>query len=126
VWMPAEGFGSFSLLTPDGKPPVGVGVLRAPLTSVETAQAAFAAQTAASINQQRLHGLIAHRVFIRVAATPGEEAPLEVLAIEHWNDLDGMNAIYADLENFSALAPAFAGEPDTSVWRPAPGDWREW
>ena len=25
-----------------------------------------------------------------------------------------------------ALGPVFAGEPDTSVWRSAPGDWTEW
>lgn len=27
---------------------------------------------------------------------------------------------------FDALGPVFAGEPATSVWRSAPGDWTEW
>jgi hypothetical protein len=126
VWMPATGFGSYSLLTPSGKPSVGLGVLRAALTSIETAQAAFTAQTAASINQARAQGQVSHQIFLRMPAAPGETAPLELLGLDHWNDLDGMNHFYADLENFSELTPAFAGPPRTSAWQSAPGAWREW
>ncbi|HKE98851.1 MAG TPA: hypothetical protein VKG45_07975 [Actinomycetes bacterium] len=126
VWMPAEGFGSYALPSPSGRPPVGLGMLRAPLVSVEAAKAAFTAQTAAHINDSRRHGLVSHQVFMRMPAAPGEEAPLELLALEHWNDLDGMQRFYADLENFSEFTPAFAGTPDTSSWQAAPGSWREW
>jgi hypothetical protein len=126
VWMPGEGFASFSMLTPSSRPAVGLGLLTAPLTSVEAAQAAFTAQAARTVNDARLHGQVARHVFIRMPAAPGEEASLEVLALEHWNDLDGMNRYYANLENFNEFRPAFAGAPDTSAWRAAPGDWREW
>ena len=27
---------------------------------------------------------------------------------------------------FDTLGPVFAGEPDTSVWQSASGDWTEW
>lgn len=126
AWMPADGFGSFALLAPDGRPAAGVGLLRAPLTSVDAAREAFAAQTAATIGPARAEGQLSHQVFLRLPAGPGEEAPLEVLGIDHWFDLDGMNRFYADLEHFSLLQPALAGTPETSVWRPAPGAWREW
>jgi hypothetical protein len=126
VWMPAEGFGSFSLLTPSSRPPVALGLLRATLDLVEAGRAAFAAQTARTINAARVHGLISHQVFMRMPAVPGEQAPPEVLGLDHWNDVEGMNRFYADLENYREFDGAFTGPPQTSAWRPAPGDWREW
>jgi hypothetical protein len=126
AWMPADGFGSYALLAPSGRSPAGVGLLRAQLTSVDTAREAFAAQTAATIGPARAAGLLSHHVFLRLPAGPGEPAPLELLGIDHWFDLEGMGRFYADLENLRLLEPAFAAAPQTSVWRPAPGAWREW
>jgi hypothetical protein len=126
VWAPADGFGSFSLLTPAGRPPVGLGVLRAALTSAGAAREAFAGHSAASIAPARAAGLVRHEMFLRLPAGPDERAPLEILAIDHWNDLGGMDRFYADQGNVAALGPALAGAPATSVWRPAPGHWVEW
>jgi hypothetical protein len=43
-----------------------------------------------------------------------------------WMDAEKMNGYYDLGLGFDVLGPVFAGEPVTSVWRSAPGDWTEW
>jgi hypothetical protein len=124
LWAPAPGFGSYSLPTPAGKSIGGVGYLRAPVSSLEAAEKAFHAHAAAGINRARLAGQIAHQVWLPVSMD-GSPAPLEVLGLDYWMDVDQMLSFYS-AGDFSHLAPVFTGAPESDTWRTAGAAWVEW
>jgi hypothetical protein len=125
VWAPAAEFGEVSLTVPSGRAVAGVGLLRTTVTSLEKAASAFGAYLAATVNQARRHGLVAHRVLTRVP-NPGEQSAPEILAVDLWMDAAEMDRYYELGVGFDLLAPVQAGQPDTSTWESAPGDWVEW
>jgi hypothetical protein len=125
LWAPAPEFGEVALTMPAGRAAVGVGVLRTTVTSLEKAASAFTAYLAASVNQARRHGLVAHRVFTRVP-DPGAEPSLEIIGVDLWMDAADMDRYYELGIGFDLLGPVQAGAPDTSIWEAAPGDWVEW
>jgi hypothetical protein len=125
VWAPAPEFGEVALTVPSGRSVVGVGVLRATVTDMEKAASAFGAYLAGTVNQARRHGLVAHRVLTRVP-NPGEQPLPEVIGVDLWMDLAEMDRYYELGAGFDLLGPALAGQPDTSVWESAPGNWTEW
>jgi hypothetical protein len=124
LWAPAPGYGSYALPTPTGRSIAGVGYLRAPVSSLEAAQKAFRAHADARINSSRLVGQIAHQVWLPVPMD-GSPAPLEVLGLDYWQDVDAMIAFYS-AGDFSHLAPAFTGAPESGTWQAAGRDWVEW
>jgi hypothetical protein len=125
LWAPTTGFGDFHLALPAGKSVAAVGLLRVGVISLEAAAAGFNAYAAATINAARRYGLVAHTTRARLA-NPGETAAPEVLSIDAWSDLDQMNAYYELGLGFDHLGRVFAGDPQTSVWRTAAGEWVEW
>lgn len=122
VWAPAEGAGDVVLPAPGDRPVAAIGVLRAPAVSAEAVTKAFAANAARIIGAARVHGQVSRQTFLRLGA-PGE--PIEVISIDSWFDVAGMDAFYEDMSNYAEFADAFAGPPDTNTWQPAAG-WREW
>jgi hypothetical protein len=125
VWAATSGFGGFHLTVPAGRAVTGVGLIRVPVSSLDKAADAFTAYTAATINASRRHGIVSHSVWSRVP-NQGEEPASEVLGVDLWMDPAEMSGYYDLGRGFDALGPVFAGEPDTSVWQSAPGDWIEW
>ncbi len=123
VWAAAPDFGSFHLAIPWGKTPAGVGVIRSQVTSVDKAASAFRDYASATINESRRHGIVSHSLWIRVA---DEGAPPELIGLDMWLDADEMASYYGLALGFELLGPVFAGPPDESTWRAAPGDWVEW
>ncbi|HSS09784.1 MAG TPA: hypothetical protein VLL25_07875 [Acidimicrobiales bacterium] len=95
------------------------------VTSLEKAAPAFSAYAAATINQARAHGIVAHSVWTRVP-NPGEKPSNEVIGVDVWLDGDEMNRYYDLGVGFEHLGPVFAAKPDTSTWQSAPGAWIEW
>jgi hypothetical protein len=125
MWAQAEGFGSYHLAVPSGRSPGGVGLLRVPVSSMEKAASAFRSYASSTINRARRHGMVSHTVWT-LLPNPGAPKVLEVIGVDMWLDADEM-ANYYDLSlGFEHLGSAFAGEPDTSIWRATPGDWVEW
>jgi hypothetical protein len=125
VWVEATDFGAYHLTTPSGRTPDGLGIIRSRVTSLEAAAEAFRAYSGATINRARRHGHVSHSLWIK-APEPGTPAEPEILGIDVWHDADEM-ARYYDLSlGFELLGPVFAGAPDSSVWRAAPGEWVEW
>ena len=100
-------------------------MLRVRVTAIEEAAPAFAAYSAATINTARRHGIVSHATWVRVP-DPGAEPVAEVIGIDQWLDPDAMARFYELRLGFDHVAPVFAGEPQTSSWRAAPGDWAEW
>jgi len=125
VWSRLDGFGGFHLPTPRGRSASAVGLIRAAVTSIEEAAKAFTAYAAATINTARSFGIVSHTTWVRVP-DPGQPQTSEIIGVDVWMDADRMNEYYELQLGFEHLEPLFAGAPDTSVWRAAPGDWVEW
>lgn len=125
LWMPAEGFGSYSLPAPSGTAVGAVGLLRAPVSSYDAAAPAFHADSAAKINASRQHGMLGHSLWVPVPMAPGQVPATEVLGLDYWEDMDGMNAWYAEA-TYDLLAPVFTGGPETGTWKPAGSSFVEW
>ncbi len=125
VWGPTSGFGNHHLALPSGRSVTGVGVLRVAVSSLDAAAAAFTAYAAATINTARRHGLVSHSTWARVD-NPGEAVAPEILGVDLWTDVEQMNAFYELRLGHEHLGPVFAGEPQTSAWRSAAGEWSEW
>jgi hypothetical protein len=125
VWSRLQGFGDFHLLVPSGRSTAAIGLIQVSVTSLDDAPAAFSAYAAATINTARSYGIASHSTWARVA-NPGESATGEIIGLDLWMDADRMNEYYDLSLGFDHLAPVFAGAPDTSVWRSAPGEWAEW
>ncbi len=125
MWSRLEGFGASHLSLPAGRSIGAVGLLQAKVASVEQAADAFVAYAATMINAARTYGMVSHSLWVRVP-NPGEAPVAELIGVDLWMDADRMNEYYELSLGFDHLGPVFAGAPDTSVWRSAPGDWVEW
>jgi len=125
VWSAVRGSGGFHLTVPAGKAVTAVGLLRVPVNSLDKAAEAFTAYTAATINTSRRHGIVSHSVWSRVPES-GEQPVPEVIGVDLWMDAGKMNGYYDLGLGFDALGPVFTGQPDTSAWQSAPGEWTEW
>ena len=102
-----------------------VGIVRGPISSPEAAIDVFRAADIGGQQDARRRGLLSHQIFIKLAA-PGDAQPLELLGVDVWNDLAGMNEHYGDAKHMGALGKAFSAAPQTSRWEQAPGQWSEW
>ena len=125
LWAPTTGFGNYHLATANGAAVTGVGLLRVGVSSIESAAPAFNAYAATTINTARRYGQVAHTTWSRLP-NPGETIPPEVIGVDLWSDLEQMNAYYQLGLGFEHLGPVFTGQPQTSVWRAAEGQWTEW
>jgi hypothetical protein len=123
LWMPAAGFGSYTLPVPSGRTVGAIGIMRAPVSSFEAAEGAFHADSAGKANASRQLGQIAHTLWVPV---PMDNTPAtEVLGVDYWLDKGQMNDWYASA-TYDDLGPVFTGAPATSTWTPAGADWVEW
>jgi hypothetical protein len=120
VWQPSGARG-FALPTPSGRNERFVGLLRATVRSRDAAKAAFDKLEQHSINAGRLAGQISHQMYFKA-----EPDSLELLAVDHWMDAEGMTKTYASSPHLKPLADIFAGPPTTSVWKQPAGSWVEW
>jgi hypothetical protein len=124
LWMPAAGYGSYSLPVPSGRSVGAIGLMRAPVSSYEAAAAAFHADSSAKANASRQLGQIAHQLWVPVPMG-GPTPPTEVLGVDYWLDESQMNDWYT-AATYDDLAPVFTGAPATSTWIPAGKNWIEW
>jgi len=124
LWMPAAGFGSYSLPVPSGRTVGAIGLMRAPVSSFDAAGPAFAADSASKINASRQLGQVAHQLWVPVPM-PGGAPATEVLGVDVWLDKADMDTWYASA-TYDELGSSFTGAPVTSVWTPAGNDWVEW
>jgi hypothetical protein len=125
LWAAAADFGSFHLATPAGRSAAGIGLLRVEVTSLDEAAGAFRGYASTTINRARRSGLVSHSVWTRLPE-PGVASTPEIIGVDVWLDPDEMSRYYETSLGFDQIGPAFAGKPDTSTWRAAPGSWVEW
>jgi hypothetical protein len=124
LWMPAAGFGGYSLPVSSGRSVGAIGLMRAPVSSFDVAAPAFAADSAVKINASRQLGLVSHQLWVP-APMPGATPATEVLGVDTWLDKKDMDAWYSSA-TYDDLGPAFTGAPVTSIWTSAGKDWIEW
>lgn len=125
VWVPADGFIVYHCPAPFGKNDRIIGVVRAPISSVEAARAAHNAIVEKSMNKARMRGNMSHEAFLRLTP-PGSPEALEFFAVDVWYNSAGMGEQYEDPEFLAGFEKMFAGEPSASVWVHPTGDWVEW
>lgn len=125
VWERVPGLQQFSLPAPSGRNERYVGIARGPVASREKATAILSEAFSKRINIARAKGLMSREWFFRVAR-PGDPPTLEAIGIDVWFDADGMQEVYADPAEMTALDGLFTGRPDTSVWKKPAGAWVEW
>lgn len=124
VWMPARGAFGFDLPAPSRRADRLIGMVRGPIGSPEKAIEVFRKETQKRVHEARKLGQMSHQLYVKIAP-PGDRGPLELLGIDVWFDAKGMGEHYQALD-MGALAPAFTGAPDATVWTAAPGEWAEW
>lgn len=124
LWMPAAGFGSYSLPVPSGRTVGAVGIMRAPVASYEAAEAAFLADSSEKANASRQLGMVAHQLFVPIPMG-GPTPATEVLGVDYWLDATQMDEWYAGA-TYDHLGPVFTGAPATSTWKPSGTGWVEW
>jgi hypothetical protein len=143
-WTPAPAAFTFQVPAPAGTPPRFLRMLRAPVRSAEEATAALGKLVWANLGAARRRGQLSHSLFERpagvIAARPASNArrsagenlpaspgPVEVLILEFWATLAGLNEHYGDATATatSGLDDALAGPPAASVWEQVSG-FAEW
>jgi hypothetical protein len=139
-WTPAPAAFTFQVPAPAGTPARFVRMLRAPVRSAEEATAALGKLVWANLGTARRRGQLSHSLFVRPAGViaarpasnarrsaaenlPGPTEPAEILIIEFWATLEGLNEHHGDAT--SGLDDALAGPPAASVWEQVSG-FAEW
>jgi hypothetical protein len=141
-WAPAPAAFTFQVPAPAGTPARFVRMLRAPVRSAEEATAALGKLVWANLGAARRRGQLSHSLFVRpagvIAARPASNArrsagenlpaatePVELLTIEFWATLEGLNQHHGDATATGGLDDALAGPPAASVWEQVSG-FAEW
>jgi hypothetical protein len=123
LWMPAPGFPHVQLPPPRDKPERVVGLIRGMARSKDDARATIETSIVKGVNTARRLGLLSREYF--VAADPSKRDSNEILGLDVWTDLDGMNEFYSTHED-PAVFQLYTGKPDTSIWKRPDGQWVEW
>lgn len=118
VWMPGRGGFSFAVPTTQAAPARFVGLFRAKVSSPEAAIAAFATMAHKALPASRRRGLLSHTLYVKMGAA-GE--PAEVLGVDHWTSLEGLQAHYQDKTAMQGIGDVLRGPPSPSVWQQAVG-----
>jgi hypothetical protein len=118
--MPAQGAFSFEVPATSTATKRWAGLLRAPVKSPEKTIEAFRAGVTKRLRDARRRGQLSHHIFFKL----GEGQP-EVLGLDFWSSLEGMNEHYEDRSSYGPLMETFAGAPTSSIWEQASG-FSEW
>jgi quinol monooxygenase YgiN len=81
----------------------------------KTAQKAHDATVEKLSSMTRPMGATAHKAYLN------PQKPMEFLAIDRWNNIEGLQKFLADPKVAEAFGALFEGKPDISVW--AESDW---
>jgi hypothetical protein len=139
--MPAPAAFTFQVPATAGTPARFLRLLRAPVRSAEEATAALGKLVWANLGAARRRGQLSHSLFVRpagvIAARPASNArrsagenlpaptePVEILTVEFWATLEGLNEHHGNTTVTSGLEDALAG-PAAAVWEQVSG-FSEW
>jgi hypothetical protein len=142
-WTPAVGGFDFCVPVPQGAAVQYIAMMRASVRSAEDAVAALGKLVRDRVSAARKRGQTSHALFTRVAEVaaarpaangrrergervPESGAPIEILALDSWLTLEGLQEDYGDAVAMNGLyASALAEPPKTPVWQQQPG-FTEW
>lgn len=123
LWVAAPGFPHVQLPPPRDKSERIVGLIRGAVKSIEDAKKTIESSMLKGINTARRMGLLSREYFVQ--ADPSKGNPKEILGMDVWTDMEGMNEFYSKNED-PAVFQLYSGKPDTSVWKRPAGQWVEW
>ncbi len=94
-----------------------ISVLRARLkgTDPKAAQKVHDATVGQLSAMTRPMGAVGHRAYLN------PEKPMDFLAVDRWNNIEGLKKFLGDPKVAEAFGALFEGQPDISVW--AESDW---
>ncbi len=94
-----------------------ISVLRARLTGTDpkAAQKVHDATVGQLSSMTRPMGAVGHRAYLN------PEKPMDFLAVDRWNNIEGLKKFLGDPKVAEAFGALFEGQPDISVW--AESDW---
>jgi hypothetical protein len=92
-------------------------IVRAKLKGVDqkAAQKAHDATVDQLSKMTRPLGAIGHRAYLN------PQIPIEFMAMDTWNNLEGLQKFMSDPKTAEAFGALFEGKPDISIW--AESDW---
>ena len=125
VWAPAEGFFTYHLPAPTGHNDRYIGVIRGNVASREQARATLNTIASDSLHKARKLGNLSHEAYFRLSP-PGSTESLELLGVDVWSNLEGMNEYYSDPDFNHAFDGFYTAEPSTLVLKHPAGEWVEW
>lgn len=141
-WAQAPSAFSFHVPAPDGTSARYIRMMRAPVRSAEDASTVLGNLARNNLIGCLRRGQLSHDLFVRyptvvekrpasnsrfngVGRVPAVEAPIEILAVDTWTTLQGLQEHYSDAAATAGIADAVAGQPDESIWEAATG-FTEW
>ena len=94
-----------------------ITVVRAKLkgSDQKAAQKAHDATVDQLSKMTRPMGAISHRAYLN------PQSPMEFLAVDSWNNLEGLQKFMSDPKTAEAFGTLFEGKPDISIW--SESDW---
>lgn len=125
VWAPADGFFTYHLPAPTGKNDRFLGVLRGTVTSREQVRAAINATAMTHINTARKLEQLSHEVYFRLSPPDAPES-LELLALDTWTNLAGMQEHYSHPDYIKNFDGIFTAQPWTALMKHPAGEWVQW
>ena len=125
VWAPAESFFTYHLPTPTGHNDRYIAVIRGSVATREQARATMNTITSQGLHKARKLGNVSHEAYFQLTP-PGSPESLELLGVDVWNNLEGMNEYYSDADFNRAFDGFFTSEPSTLVLKHPAGVWTEW
>ena len=123
IWRPAPDIFSYSLPAPYGRKDLFLGLFRGTVRSRELGVKLFNEARFNGLQAARRMGSTSHAVYFREPVAGGDTT-LEVLGIDVWADLDGMQTYYQ--KHDSELQGVFTGKPEATLWKRPAGEWVEW
>lgn len=137
-WTLAPAAFTFQVPAPAGVTARFLAITRAPVRAAADAVAALDKVVSTNLGTARRRGQVAQSVYVRVAelaaARPASNAslgahrhaaPVEILAVETWPDIEGLTEHHRDATITSGLDDVLSGPLDVSVWEQANG-FAEW
>lgn len=141
-WAFARNGFTFCVPAPYGLPAGYLAMMRAPVCSGDETGAALGKVVSAALSTARRRGQISHTLFVRDAdlatrrssanarraggqAVAEFAAPVEILALDWWSTLDGLQEHYGDPTTMDALQQSLDGPVETTVWQQGAG-FTEW
>ena len=100
-------------------------MIRGTVASREQARTTMNTIASQGLQKARKLGNLSHEAYFGLTP-PGAPESLELLGVDVWTNLEGMNEYYSDPDFTHAFDGFYTSEPSTLVLKHPAGEWVEW